>query len=123
MNRTGTRLRAGRSGVETRYRQEFFFLQNVQTGRGTHPDSYSMGTGVISQGQERWGVPLMNHLHLASRIRISVVIHLLPLYTVMATLPLLSHYLTALSLTQTRGVQWLDESEQRTEQEVCAAAP
>jgi len=82
-----------------------------------------MGTGVISQGQERWGVPLMNHLHLASRIRISVVIHLLPLYTVMATLPLLSHYLTALSLTQTRGVQWLDESEQRTEQEVCAAAP
>ena len=70
---------------------------------------------------------LTNHLHLASRIRMSVVIPLLPLYTVMvwtgATLPLLSHYLTALSLTQTRGVQWLDDSEQRTEQKVSAAAP
>ena len=57
----------------------------------------------------------------------SVVIPLLPLYTFMvwtgATLPLLSHYLTALSLTQTRGVQWLDDSEQRTEQKVSAAAP
>ena len=31
--------------------------------------------------------------------------------------------LTALSLTQNRGVQWLDDSEQRTEQEVWAAAP
>ena len=70
---------------------------------------------------------LTNHLHLASRISMSVVIPLLPLYTVMvwtgATLPLLSHYLTALSLTQTRGVQWLDDSEQRTEQKVSAAAP
>jgi hypothetical protein len=57
----------------------------------------------------------------------SIVIPLLPLYTAIAwtgeTLPLLSHYLTTLSLTQTRGVQWLDDSEQRTEQKVCAAAP
>jgi hypothetical protein len=52
----------------------------------------------------------------------SVVTLLLPVYTVMAwtgaTLPLLSHYLTGLSLTQTRGVRWLDDSEQRIEQEL-----
>lgn len=56
-----------------------------------------------------------------------ICILLFLLYIVMAwtgaTLPLPSHYLTALSLTQSRGVQWLDDSEQRTEQEVCAVEP
>jgi hypothetical protein len=31
-------------------KQGFSLHKNVHTGSGTHPSSYSMGTGVISQG-------------------------------------------------------------------------
>jgi hypothetical protein len=40
----------GRSGVDSRWRQElFFFLHHVQTGPGVHPASSTKRTGMISR--------------------------------------------------------------------------
>jgi hypothetical protein len=33
-------------------RETFFSSPNVQTGSGTHPDSYSMGTNSSPEGKE-----------------------------------------------------------------------
>lgn len=50
----------------------FSLLQDMQTGSGAHPASYSMGiTRVLSQGQSRSGMKLTIHLHLVPRSRIS----------------------------------------------------
>ena len=49
-----TELRAGRSGIESRWGRDF---QSVQTGPGNHPASCKMGTGSF-QGVEvagAWG--------------------------------------------------------------------
>jgi len=76
-----TGLRHGWSGVripvETR---DFSLLQYVQTGCGTHPASYSVGTVVLSQGSSSRGVNLNTHLHLVSRLRVDGAIPPLPLY-------------------------------------------
>jgi hypothetical protein len=46
-----TRLRAGRSGVRIPVEaRDFSLLQNVQTGSGAHPASYSVGIVVPSRG-------------------------------------------------------------------------
>jgi hypothetical protein len=37
-------IRAGRLGFQSRQRQIFSFLHNVQTGSGAHPASYAIGT-------------------------------------------------------------------------------
>ena len=38
-------------------------LQNVKTHCGAHPASYSFGTGVLSQGQNRQGMWLTSQLN------------------------------------------------------------
>ena len=46
-----TTLRAGQTRVRIRVRAiDFCLLQNVQTGSGANPASYSMGTGVLFPG-------------------------------------------------------------------------
>jgi hypothetical protein len=46
-----SRLRTGGSGVQIPIgARHFSLLQNVLTSSGPHPASYSMGTGVLSQG-------------------------------------------------------------------------
>ena len=46
-----TRLRVGQSRVQMPvWARDLSFLQNVQTGSGTHLAKYSVGTGVLSQG-------------------------------------------------------------------------
>ena len=56
------RLRAGRSGVRIRAgATDFSLLQNVQTGCGAHPDSYSVSAGDSFGGSKAagvWGWPL-----------------------------------------------------------------
>jgi len=47
-----TRLRVGRSGVPIPvWAKDFSLLHTLQTGSGAHPTSYSMGTGILSQGK------------------------------------------------------------------------
>jgi hypothetical protein len=56
-------LWAGRSGVSILARtKDFPLFQNVHTGSGAHPTSYSMGTGALSQWENSWGVKLNTHL-------------------------------------------------------------
>jgi hypothetical protein len=40
---------------ESRYGQEFYLLQIVQTGSEVHPTSYTMGTGGSFPGGKRLG--------------------------------------------------------------------
>lgn len=47
-----TTPRAGRCGFRTRLgATDFFLLQNIQTGSGAHPTSYSIGTVFLSRGK------------------------------------------------------------------------
>jgi len=58
----------------------FSLLQDMQTGSGAHPASYSMGTKkVLSHGPCNRGVKLTTHLHLVPRLRIGGAISILPL--------------------------------------------
>jgi len=57
--------------------RNFFLLQNIQTGSGSHPASCSLGTGVPSWGLGAQGMMLTTHLYLAPRLRISGAISLL----------------------------------------------
>jgi hypothetical protein len=58
-----------RSSFDPRQRQEDFSSNLcVHTSSGTHPASYLMGTGVLSQGVKRGrGVTLTTHPHLVLR--------------------------------------------------------
>jgi len=47
-----TEVRAGRSGIESRWGRDF---PHVQTGPGAHPASCKMGTGSIPAGKVRPG--------------------------------------------------------------------
>jgi hypothetical protein len=38
--------------IDSRQRQEIFFLHNVQTGSGAHPASYPLGTGGSFPGDK-----------------------------------------------------------------------
>jgi len=66
----------------------FSLLQDMQTGSGAHPASYSMGTTrVLSQGPSSWGVKLTTqvknkwshiytppiHLHCMDRENIIII--------------------------------------------------
>jgi len=60
-----TRLRNRRSGVRIPARtKDYSFLQTTQTGCGTHSISYSLYTGVLSQGPSGRVVTLTTHPHL-----------------------------------------------------------
>ena len=74
-----TELRAGRSGIESRWRRDF---PPVQTGPGAHPVSYKMGTGSFPAVKCGRGVLLTNHALLVPRSRKSRAI---PLPTLWAT--------------------------------------
>jgi hypothetical protein len=46
---------AGRPGFDSRQGQEVFLLHTIQTGSGTHTDSYPMQTGGFFSGIKRTG--------------------------------------------------------------------
>jgi len=88
-----TRPQVGQSRVQIPvWARDLSFLQNVQTGPGTHPAKYSVGTGVISLGYSSLSVKLNLHLNLVLMLRMSGTIPLLPPYTslvwIWKTLPL-----------------------------------
>ena len=73
-----TRLRVGRSRVQIPvWARDLSFFQNVPAGPGTHPATYSVGTGVISQGYSNLSMKLTIHLHLVLTFRMSGTIPLL----------------------------------------------
>jgi len=53
-----TELRAGRSGIESRWGQDF---PSVQIGPGAHPASCTMGTGSFPGVKCGWGLLLTTH--------------------------------------------------------------
>jgi hypothetical protein len=56
---TSWKVRGSKPGTENK----FFFPQNVQSGSGAHPATYSMGTGVSFSGGKAagaWGWPLIS---------------------------------------------------------------
>ena len=59
-----TDLRAGQSGIESRWGRDFPL---VQTGPGAHPASCKMGTGSFSGVECGWGVLLTTHPLLVPR--------------------------------------------------------
>ena len=61
----------------------FFVFPNVQTGSEVHPDSYSVGTGILSRDQRGRGVKFITQLRLLPMLRMSGAIPLLPLYAFM----------------------------------------
>jgi len=74
-----TKLRAERSGIETRWGRDFL---PVQTGPGAHPDSCKMGTESFPGGKCGRGVLLTTHPLLVPRSWKSRAI---PLHTIWAT--------------------------------------
>ena len=60
-------LGAGWSGYRITVRARFSVL--VQTGPGAYPASCTMGTGSLSWGQNRLGVALTTHSHIALRLK------------------------------------------------------
>ena len=77
-----TELRAGRSGIESRWGRDF---PPVQTGPGAHPASCKMGIGSFPGVKCGWGVLLTTHPLLVPRSWKSRAI---PLPTLWATLGL-----------------------------------
>ena len=59
-----TELRAGRSGIESRWGRDF---PPVQTGPGAHPASCTMGTGSFPAVKCGWGMLLTTHPLLVPR--------------------------------------------------------
>ena len=59
-----TELRAGRSGIESRWGRDF---PPVQTGPGAHPASCKMGIGSFPGVKCGWGVLLTTHPLLVPR--------------------------------------------------------
>jgi len=76
---TVIRLRAGRSGVRIPPgTQDFPLIPNIQTGPGSHPVFYCMGTKVLPGGQSCRGVMLTTNFYAATWLRTSSA---LPLFT------------------------------------------
>jgi len=42
---------------------------HIQTGSGTHPASYAMGTGIFPRGESIRCLKLTTHFHLVPRLR------------------------------------------------------
>jgi len=57
-------LRAGRSGIESRWGRDF---SPVQTGPGAHPAYCKMDTGSFPGVKCGWGVLLTTHLPIVTR--------------------------------------------------------
>ena len=70
-----TELRAGWSGIESRWGRDF---PPVQTGPGAHPASCKMGTGSFPGVKCGWGVLLTTHPLLVPRSRKSRELYLYP---------------------------------------------
>ena len=62
-----TRYGLGRPGIESRWGARF--SPPVPTGPGTHPASYTMGTGSLSWGIKRPGCGIDHPPHLAPKIK------------------------------------------------------
>jgi hypothetical protein len=73
------RLQVGWSGVQFLAGPgDVSLLQNVQTSSGSHSDSYSMHTRVLSPESSGNSVKVTTHLYLVSKVRKSGAIPLLP---------------------------------------------
>ena len=73
--------------------KRFFSSQNIQASSGTHPDSFSMGTRIISPGVQQPGHEV-DHSHLVPRLRMCGAIPILLLPAFMAwrgTTPMRAH--------------------------------
>ena len=82
---TVTTLRVGGSGVRISAGvKDFFLQQKVRTDSWTHPDYYSIGTGVISREQNGRDLTLITYLHLAPRLGTIRTVPLLPLDALLA---------------------------------------
>jgi hypothetical protein len=78
-----TRLWAERSGLRLPTgARDFSFLKNVRVSSGTHPGSYSVGTGFLSPEAERRGREA-DHFHIVSWLRMSGGIPLHPVHAFM----------------------------------------
>jgi hypothetical protein len=100
-----TELRAGRSGIESRWRRDF---SPVQTGPGVHPASCKMGTGSFPEVKCGRGVLLTTHPLLVPRSLKSIAI---PLHHPLGyTGPVRDHFtfnllLVTISTSQTSSLQ------------------
>jgi hypothetical protein len=63
---------------------DFCLHENFHTDYGAHLTLSSMGTKALSRGLDGWGVKLITHLFLVSRLRVSGAIFLLLLYAFMS---------------------------------------
>jgi hypothetical protein len=63
---------------------KFIFFFNFQTGSGTRPGSYPMGTGGYFLCKSHHGVNITIHLYLVSRLKVCKAV---PLYLSMALQP------------------------------------
>jgi hypothetical protein len=74
------RLQAGQFGVWIPVgARDFLLLQNVQNGFGTHPSSYSVGTGILSWRYNGQYMKLIIHFCLVLSLKMSVAIPLFAL--------------------------------------------
>ena len=76
------KLLAGRTGVHISVGASSFPVpKNAHTGPGDHPDSYSVGIGILPRGVNLLAVQLPTHIHLLPKLKMSGAMHLLPPYT------------------------------------------
>ena len=78
-----TGLRAGLSRVRISVVRDSSVFQNVHTGSGAHPASYSIGTGFLFRISGNRDVKLTTELLPVSMSRVTRVTLLLPLYSLM----------------------------------------
>lgn len=67
-------------------------FQNVQTGYGEYPASYSVGTRVRDMGYSRFGLLLCINIHLVPKLGMKGTIPLLPLYAFIVWTAIYSHF-------------------------------
>ena len=113
-----TRLWAGWSWVRIPAgTRDLSLLQSIQTGSGSHPVSYWMGTGVLSVGWSGWCTKMTAHLHLVPTIRMIGAVPIIPVCTFTAWIGMLPLPLPYLVLSGQHIIQikiilidWLCES-------------
>jgi hypothetical protein len=50
--------------------RNFSLVQNIEIGSGSHPISFSVGTGFLFCVKKSQGRKLMTHLHLVQRLKV-----------------------------------------------------
>jgi hypothetical protein len=93
---TVTTPQAVQTGVRILEREEdYYFIQNFQTGFGAHPGSYAVVTGVLYRGIEAAReMTFTTYIHLTPRLRMCGAILIFPRHILMAWTGTSSYYLT-----------------------------